>query len=247
MEINIYAFAAAALTLTSLFLPWLSFAATVFPGPGILGLMSWAYTPFQVSGSWVVWNTSSFSAVSIVQQEVFRESVRPILYRQPFWSTENVHLVAIFTTSMLYLSTIVLLIHASFAAGSWSGTGRKIALGSSNLSFLSIFLYVMLNCWYLDEGKGGGWATMVKQNGVIAVYLNVGFWLAILGSVAAYVSWLHPKFIRIETKIWTGKIEAFKRSLPVSEWQKIAVIATSSFLVIFVFAIIYLFLTPQTF
>jgi len=105
----------------------------------------------------------------------------------------------------------------------------------------------MLNCWFFDEGKSGGWATMMKQNGVIAVCLNVGFWLAILGSVAAYVSWLHPKFIRIETNIWTGKIEAFKRFLPVSEWQKIAVVATSSFLVILIFTIIYLFLTPGTF
>ena len=233
MKINIYALAAAALTLISLFLPWLSFVAAI-PGLGFFGVLSWAHTPFQVSGSWVAWNTSS---VSVVREEVFRESVRPIFARER----------AIFIASMLFLSAIVLLIHASFAAGSWSGTGRKVALASSNLSFLSIFIYVMLNCWFFDEGKSGGWATMMKQNGVIAVCLNVGFWLAILGSVAAYVSWLHPKFIRIETNIWTGKIEAFKRFLPVSEWQKIAVVATSSFLIILIFTILYLFLTPGTF
>jgi hypothetical protein len=56
----------------------------------------------------------------------------------------------------------------------------------------------------------------------------------------AFASWLHPKFINVDTKIKPGLDHALKWWLPVAEWEKSAVIATASFLAVFIFAIFYL-------
>ncbi len=243
MKINIYALVAAALMLVSLFLPWVSYSQTIALSSAFMGIMSVAYTPFQMNGDYTVWNTSSNL---IAARYVFHSRIQPTWYMLNVWITPQGYLVNSFLVSMLCLLAIILLMHVSFASGSWSETGRRIAMTGSNLAFLGIFIYVMLSFWSISSGKSNGMADWMR-NGGIAFYLNSGFWLAIFGSLAAYISWVQPKFICIETRVRTGRIEAFKRLLPVSEWQKTAVIAVSSFLVIFIFAIVHLLLMPAEF
>jgi hypothetical protein len=249
MKINIYALLAASVFLLSLFFPWLSYSFSAFGSQPLLNVFSVNYSPFRETASAVVYNSTSFQTLGYYGPESW--SPKPFLDR-PLWTTLNTYFLSVTAVALLFIFAAALMIHVSFASGSWNGVGRKIAIAASNLSFLMIFLYLIIVCRYIEIGgqalNGGqnGWL-LARQTQSFVPFLDIGFWLAILGSVAAYVSWLHPKFIHIETKIWNGKIEALKRLLPVSEWQKTAVVATSSFLIIFVFTIIYLFLTPGTF
>lgn len=244
MRINVYALSAAVIALSSLFLPWLSHSSTFFQSTTIVGAMSYSYSPFEECASMVVLNGSSMSLLARYGPDYWSPSPH---YFSISMNELSMLFVFSFVVALLYVYAVALMTQASFASGSWSGTGKRISIVASNLSFLCIFLYLTSVVWRLDLSsmfsfgfQHGGWWSMRNSVGVNVFYLDVGFWIAILGTVSAFISWLHPWFIDINTGVGVRKVDALKRWLPVSEWEKIVVIATVSFLAVFLFVIFYL-------
>ena len=236
MKINICALLAASIALLSLFYPWLSYScSSLAHEQSFLNVFLVTYSPFRETGSCVVFSTTSFQTLDYVLGSY---SPKPFLDR-PLLTTMNMYPLSVTVVASLFIFAAALMIHVSFASGSWNRAGRKIAIATSNLSFLTIFLYLIVVCRYIDSGQNR-WVLTRTTTQSFVPFLDIGFWLAILGTIAAYASWLHPTFINLEAKAMVGKFDAFKRWLPVSEWGKILTIVVSSFLPIFVFLIFYL-------
>ena len=242
MKINICALLAASIALVSLFYPWLSFSSSgLNSSQSFLNVFLMTYSPLRETGSCIVFSTTSSQTLGY---DLESYSPKPFLDRS--WVTVDMYFLSVTVLASLFIFAAALMIHVSFASGSWSRVGRKIAIATSNLSFLTIFLYLLVVCRFIEIGgqdlNGGqnGWVLARTMGQSFVPFLDIGFWLAILGTMAAYASWLHPTFISLGTKAMVGKFDAFKRWLPVTEWGKILTILVSSFLPIFIFLIFYL-------
>jgi hypothetical protein len=153
-----------------------------------------------------------------------------------------------FASTLIYVFALILMGHAVFASGSWEKTGRKISIVGSNLLFVGVFLYLSCLFWRIDismlapSGGHGGWWILRNTPGINPYYLDAGFWTALFGTILSYVAWLKPQFVSLNFGLKTEECGGFKRWFTVSEWEKPTIVATSSFLMIFVFAALYLLL-----
>jgi len=227
VRINITALIAVAFAIVALFLPWLAYELAKPMDFGFID--SYNYSPFR----WGV-NLVRLDIGHITSLVNGNYLPKPNL--EWGWYTPGVFT---FSFSLLYLFAVVLLIQASFTPDSWSKAERRVSIAASNLLFLSVLLYTLLT----PSASFATWTWWVLGSaGSYIWYLDLGFWLAIVGAIFAYASWVHPKHITLDIKIGSETFSRFRHWMPVGEWEKSATMALASFFVVVVFAMLYLFL-----
>jgi len=133
--------------------------------------------------------------------------------------------------TLLYVFVLGLMVQTSLMTDSWSKAGKKVSIVASNLLLATIFLFILPAVWTTRE---------IMLDGYSVMYLDTGFWLAILGTGLAFASWLHPKFITVSIQPNSRVANTFKRWLPIADWERSATTAAASFFIVVVFASVYL-------
>jgi len=244
MQLNLYGILSVALAISSLFLPWVSsYLSRVSIYGMIVHSMDIAPHIRTDRSGFCLPNCSSFS---FSYDADWKWMPWPRICSS--WYLSDIFLGLLVAAFLIYAYSICLTIHGTFANGSWGRAGKKSLMVTSFLSLSSILLYLgsllaYLNISYEISPFNNG---LFVYEGIMGeakfTYFNIGFLVALLGTLLAFLSWLRPKFVNLTTGTRIEGYDKLRDFLSIPEKEKLMAIFLSSFLVVLLFTIFYFIL-----
>jgi hypothetical protein len=197
IQLNLYGILSVSLAISSLFLPWVS-SYLSYVSIGGMSVYSMDIAPhiWSDKGGFCLPNCSSFS---FRYDTDWKWMPWPIIYSS--WDLSRTLLVLLVTSFIIYLYSICLTIHGTFANGNWGRAGKQSLIVTSFLSLSSILLYLgsllaYLNISYRISPFNNGLFVYGSGMGEAKLtYFNIGLLVALLGTLPAFLSWLRQSLL----------------------------------------------------